>query len=53
MQKYIKNITHNIQSGFIQEILKKCKSINVLNELNDKNHMVISIGPLTKSSMPS
>lgn len=53
MHKYIKKYYPQHSKWFYPRDIEKCKSINVLNELNDKNHMVISIGPLTKSSMPS
>ena len=49
IQQHIKKLIHNDQVGFIpaiQEFFNICKSINVIyhiNELKDKNHMIIPI----------
>ena len=49
IQKYIKNIIHHVQVGFIpvmQEWYNIRKSINIIHHINkrkDENHMIISI----------
>ena len=49
IEQHIKNLTHQDQVGFIpgmQGFFNICKSINVIhhiNNLKDKNHMIISI----------
>ena len=49
IQQHIKKLIHHYQIGFIpgeQGFFKICKSINVIhhiNNLKDKNHMIISV----------